>query len=279
MSTALSETFTHDGLSLHYLRWGPADAPPLVLLHGLRAYAYWFEEFAEVAAARFQVISLDQRGRGASDWAPDGQYNTDAYVADLAALADHLKLDRFVLLGHSMGGTNALNYAASHPDRVAALVIVDSAPELDMAGLTRIRSELARTPNAFGSRAEALTFLREMHPRAGERSIATRMEWMLRRRETGELDWRIDPAIFDPRLTPDPPQRSWDALAKVACPTLMVRGAISDLVTAQIADRMIDTLRSGERVDIEQAAHMVVEDNPVAFTSAVLGFLDKKVPR
>lgn len=273
--TPLSGHCTREGLPLHYLRWHNDGAPPLVLLHGLRAYARWFEEFAEAAAVRYDVIALDQRGRGQSGWAADGRYDTDAYMADLHALVEQLGLERFTLLGHSMGGTNVVNYTAAHPARVEALVIVDSAPVLDLVGLTRIREEMGRTPARFATAEQAQAFLHEMHPRAGARSLATRLDWMLRPAADGGFDWRIDPAIFDPRMKPDPPQRMWNALTKVVCPTLLVRGAISDLITREVAQQMIDTLAAGELVEIDGAAHMVVEDNPHDFTTAVLAFLDR----
>lgn len=270
---AHSTFITSQGLSLHVAEWGSADLPAVVLLHGLRAYGYWFEEFAEAAAGRFHLLALDQRGRGASDWAPAGRYTTDDYVADIAALVEQKKLDRYALVGHSMGGTNALNYAAGNPPGLEALVIVDSAPELDPRGLSRIREELGRTPDSFATRQDALEFLRPLHRRASARSLSTRLDWMLAEDEHGRCQWRIDPKIFDPRMTPDPAERSWNAVRNVACPVLVVRGSDSDLVTRECADRMAATFPQASRAEIPDAAHMVVEDNPAAFTAAVLPFL------
>ncbi|MDX3906230.1 MAG: alpha/beta hydrolase [Pigmentiphaga sp.] len=271
---ARSTSITSQGLSLHLVEWGADELPAVVLLHGLRAYGYWFEEFAEAAAGSFHLIALDQRGRGASDWAPAGRYTTDDYVADIAALVEQKNLHRYALVGHSMGGTNALNYAAAKPPGLEALVIVDSAPELDPRGLARIREELGRTPGSFASQEEALDFLRPLHRRASARSLATRLEWMLMQDAQGRWQWRIDPKIFDPRMTPDPPERSWKAVADVACPVLVVRGSDSDLVTRDCADRMAAEFRHASRAEIPAAAHMVVEDNPAAFTAAVLPFLE-----
>jgi pimeloyl-ACP methyl ester carboxylesterase len=262
-----------DGLRLHYVEWGEANQPPIVMLHGLRAYGHWFDEFAAVAEGRYRLIAPDQRGRGASDWAKDGRYNTDAYVADLAGLVDTLGLDRFVLFGHSMGGTNAINYAAQYPGRVSALVIIDSAPELDPRGLTRIRGELGATPKAFATWEEARAFIRRLHVRPSEQHIATRLAWMLKEAAPGRIVWRLDDAIFDPRMTPDPPSRSWSMLAQIRCPTLLVRGGVSDLVTPEMAERVAAAVPEGRCVDIPEAGHMVVEDNPDGFNAAVMAFL------
>src|SRR5512134_3795774 len=119
---------TRDGLRLHYVEWGAVTAPAIVALHGLRSFAYTWEPVALPLADRFRIVALDQRGRGLSDWDPQRRYHAREYVLDLEALVDHLGLDRFVLLGHSMGGANAFIYAARHPERVAALVIEDMGP-------------------------------------------------------------------------------------------------------------------------------------------------------
>jgi len=268
-----SGRFPSGSLNLHYVEWGQPGATAVVALHGLRAYGWWFAEFGEAAQQDFRVLALDQRGRGMSDWAPDGRYSTDAYVADLEQFREHLGLDRMILLGHSMGGTNVVNYAARYPQHVQALVIVDSAPELDIAGLSRIRQELARTPALFESRAVAREFLRSLHGRASEGNLDTRVTWMLREADGGRLVWRIDSAIFDPKMTPDPPERMWTALRQVACPTLIVRGGLSDLITSDVVERMLAALKHGRAVDVPDAGHMVVEDNPDGFNAVVLPFL------
>lgn len=274
LTHAAEKYVTANGLRLHYVDWGNEGAPPMVLLHGLRAYGHWFDEFAEAARDRYRLLALDQRGRGESDWARDGDYTTDAYVADLEAFVDALKLERFVLGGHSMGGTNVINYAARHPDRLAALLILESAPELDPAGIGRIRRELAATPRDFDSWEAARAFLRTRHERPSDEHIRTRLRWMLKETPDGRITWRLDPAIFDPRLTPDPPARTWARLDKIRCPTLVVRGGLTDLVTVETVERMVATIPGSRWVEIPEAGHMVLEDNPPAFNAAVMGFLD-----
>ncbi len=263
----------HGGtLQMHCVTRGTPSAPPIVMLHGLRAYGQWFEEFAEAAASDFFMIAPDQRGRGLTDWAQDGKYDTDAYVADVLQLADNWPLGKFAIIGHSMGGTNAINFAARFPDRVSALVIVDSAPELDSVGLGRIARETSAMPQSFGSETAARTYLRTLHAQASERSIQTRLSQALMERN-GDLVWRLDPAIFP--LKPDPPERSWSALAAIECPALVVRADDSDLVTAECADRMVKTLRQGEGVSVPNAGHMVLEDNPDGFAKVTLPFLNQ----
>lgn len=273
MITTSRRLALYDGaLQMHCVTWGSPSAPPVVMLHGLRAYGQWFEEFAEAVETDFFMIAPDQRGRGSTDWATDGKYDTDAYVADLLQLADRWPIQRFAIVGHSMGGTNAINFAAQYPDRVSGLVIVDSAPELSPVGLVRIARETASMPQSFDSEAAARAYLRTLHARASERSIDTRLAWALVERD-GRLTWRLDPAIFP--LKPDPPERSWSALAAIECPTLVMRAGDSDLVTTECADRMVQTLKQGEGASVPNAGHMVLEDNPGGFTRLARPFLKK----
>jgi esterase len=263
---------TVNGTNLHYVEWGSPTATPIVLLHGLRAYAHWYDDFAEAAKDRYRVIAQDLRGRGASEWAKDADYSTDAYVRDLEGLTDHLGLSRFILGGHSLGGVIVANYAARHPDRVAALLILDMSPDVNPAGIERIRRELGETPEEFASWDQARAFLRRLHLRASDEHRATRLQWMLEEKPDGKIVWRFDGEIRKPRAL-DPPERTWTAFKGIRCPTLIVRGALSDIVALESAEAVVKTIAASRRVEIPEAAHMVAEDNPQAFNAAVLEFL------
>src|SRR3954451_6027116 len=125
---------TLNGLRTHYVEWGDEDRPALVMLHGLRSYARTFEPLAERLGDHYRVLAPDARGRGDSDWDPRGEYYTESYVADLEQFADHLGLERLLLLGHSMGGTTTYVYAARHPGRVGAVVVEDIGPGSSLSG-------------------------------------------------------------------------------------------------------------------------------------------------
>ncbi len=270
---ATSHFATVNGLRLRYVEWGDPSAPPIVALHGLRAYAHWFDEFADAVAARYRLIALDQRGRGDSDWAPDGAYTRPAYVADLEGLVDALGLGPFVLVGHSMGGLNSIYYAASHPDHVKALVCVDIGPDIDPAGIERIRKELGETPASFPSWDAAAAFTAQRHPGATPENRETRLRWMFREGAEGEIQWRLDPAIFDPSLRVDAPEDTWAAWRQVRCPALVLRGGITDILSAATCERMVREAPRSQWVEIPDAGHMVLEDNPDGFNAAVAAFL------
>ena len=109
MTAQAREGWIHsEGLRLRTVEWGDPQAPVIVALHGLRSFAHTWEPVALPLADRWRVIALDQRGRGASDWDPQRRYFTPHYLRDLEALVDQRGLARFVLVGHSMGGTSRL---------------------------------------------------------------------------------------------------------------------------------------------------------------------------
>lgn len=271
----LSKYATLDDISLHYVEWGQQNSPPIVMLHGLRAYGLWFEDFALAIKDRFRVLAVDQRGRGKSDWARDGDYTRGAYVADVEGFVAAQGLDRFILVGHSMGGLNAIYYAARHPERLKALIIIDIGPDLDPAGMQRIRGELAATPMQFASWAAARAFLEQRHPLASAENIDTRLQWMLKGSSTGEIIWCLDPAVFDPNLRADPPEEAWALLRKISCPTLIVRGGASDLLQVVTCNRMCELMADSRWVEVPRAGHMVLEDNPDGFNTVAVDFLNQ----
>ncbi|MGH7264683.1 MAG: alpha/beta fold hydrolase, partial [Candidatus Rokuibacteriota bacterium] len=118
------------GVTLALLEWGPAGRPPVLLLHGGAAHAHWFDRVALTLAGACHVAALDQRGHGESGWATPPAYATEDFAGDLAAVLDGLGWDRAALVGHSMGGHNAMAFAAWHPARVRALVVVDARPAI-----------------------------------------------------------------------------------------------------------------------------------------------------
>ena len=271
---------SHDGLGFHVTEWGQPDAWPVLMLHGIRGYA---ETFAGVAAALqpgFRVIAFDQRGRGETDWDPRHDYYTDTYVADVEALVTQLGLQRFDLLGHSMGGINAIVHAARNPGQVRRLVIEDAGPGAFDAsdGATRIRRELASTPTAFASWDEAAAFMRALRPTVTEEARQQRLQSMLKPMSGGGFTWRYDHAgIAATRLNPDP-TRQVDLAAYVRqlqCETLVVRGGRSDYLQPAMAEHMRALNPRISTLEIPDAGHYVHDDQPALFAEAVTTFLKR----
>ena len=270
-----SRTVTANGINLHYLDWGAEGNPPLVLLHGLRGHANVWADVAESLCGDYHVYALDQRGRGDTDHAPGGDYSTEAFVADLIGFVDALGLDKFVLFGHSMGGRNSMAFAGAHPERLERLCIVDIGPRIEPAGGNRITEELRAIPPYFDSFEDALAHVQGGNRFASEAVMRRRLAGQTRQLPDGKLGWKFDPAIREQRIngTAAPAADLWPALENITCPTLVVRGTETDLLTQETADQMVGALAQGSMVNIERAGHMVFEDNPEDFIAAVKSWL------
>jgi esterase len=267
-----------NGLHLRVVEWGDPQAQPIVMLHGIRGFAETFAGMAAALQPGYRVIAFDQRGRGESDWDPAGDYYTDAYVRDLAALVDGLDLATFDLLGHSMGGINAIVYASRHPHRVRRLVIEDAGPGAfeNSAGARRIVEELRTTPTSFDHWEAASNFMRQLRPTVTEPARQQRLRSMLKPLPEGRYTWRYDHAgIARTRLHPDP-ARVVDLqppVRAIACPTLVIRGERSDYLQPQQAEAMCASNAHLRWIQVADAGHYVHDDQPAAFERAVVAFL------
>ncbi len=269
------KTVTANGLKLNYLDWGNEQATPMVLLHGLRGHRHSWDDFSATVCKDFHVLSLDQRGRGDSDWAPDGDYSTDAYVADLDAFSDALGLDKFVLVGHSMGGRNSMTFGGKYPEKLEKLVVVDVGPESDPRGGARIAREIINVPEEFNSFEDVVEYMGKQNRFASDAVMRRRLTYATKELPNGKIGWRYDLAIREARWQgiTTPQEDLWPALSKITCPTLIVRGTETDLLTHEVAQRMVDTFPNAQLVEIPSAGHMVFEDNPEDFIAAVKKFL------
>ena len=108
---------------------------------------------------------------------------------------------------------------------------------------------------------------------ASSESRETRLRWMFRESTEGEIQWRIDPAIFDPELRVDAPADTWAAWTQVRCPALILRGGVTDILTTETCEKMVREAPSSRWVEVPDAGHMVLEDNPEGFNGAVGEFL------
>jgi pimeloyl-ACP methyl ester carboxylesterase len=271
-----------DGLSIHVLEWSESGTP-LVLVHGFGNEAHIWDDFAPLVAPHYRTVAVDLRGHGDSDHDPEARYDYDFHVADLEAVTAALGIERLVLVGHSFGGRTSMLFAAKHPERMAGLVIVDIGPEHDPRGTTRIRLEvMQRGDGSFAAPTEYERVLAHNFPAGSPDALRRMAQHELRQREDGRWLRKADPAFMTARAGEaeaeaqerDTAKRLWDALARISCPTLVVRGAASDILSPEIADRMADeVLAKGQLAVVPRAAHSVMTDNPAGFAEAVTGFV------
>lgn len=151
-------SFKSEGLNLTYRRFGKPGKTPVLLLHGLLYFSYdWIATAVGLATDR-EIVALDQRGFGDSDWSATKDYKVADYARDAKNLIDHLGWAKAIVVGHSMGGRNAVCCAITYPDRVAGLVLVDAPPYNAPHGARRIGDQVAGTPDRFSSLDEALEY-------------------------------------------------------------------------------------------------------------------------
>ena len=272
------------GVSLHVLEWSDTGTP-LVLVHGFGNEAHIWDDFAPLVAPHYRTVAVDLRGHGDSAHDPERRYDYDFHVADLEAVTAALGIDRLVLVGHSFGGRTSMLFAAKHPERMAGLVIVDIGPEHDPRGTTRIRMEvMQRGDGSFASPAEYERVLAHNFPAGSEGALRRMAHHELRQRADRRFERKADPSFMAGRADTseaeaetherDTAKRLWDALARIPCPTLVVRGAASDILSPEIADRMVDdVLAKGQLAIVPRSAHSVMTDNPAGFAEAVGSFV------
>ena len=274
-TTVSDELIELRGLRFHYRDWpsARADAPALVLLHGFSGHARSWDVFAEAMTDRYRVLALDQRGHGETSWGAADQYDVNTMAADLKAFVQSLALGKFALLGLSMGGIVAIDYAARHPEALAACVIVDIGPEIAKSGLNRIQSSV-QAVDIFETKDDAFAAARADNSRPPEALHRARVDASLMRVEDGRWTYRYDRALRVPgtlRLRGGEPL--WRDCARIAARTLVVRGEVSDILSEGTAERMVQTIPDAQLALIASASHAVPFDAPEAFLDAVGGFL------
>jgi pimeloyl-ACP methyl ester carboxylesterase len=267
---ARSRTLDVRGLRLHFLESGRAGAPALCFLHGGAAHAHWFDKVTPALGDRFHAIALDQRGHGESQWAEPPAYGTEDFTADLLELMDRLGWRRMALIGHSMGGHNAMTFSAWHPERVSALVIVDSRPAIPPERLDVMHARGRRLPRAHPSQEAAVHAFRLL-PREtfAEPSFLAHLARAGMMPRNGGWGWRFDPATHGARRPVD----AWPLLAQITAPTLVVRGGLSPVLPAEMAERLRAAIPRATLVTVPNAYHHLTLDRPAEFTAELLRFL------
>jgi len=273
------------GLDLHLLEWSD-EGVPLLLLHGFGNEAHIWDDFAPTVAPHYRTLALDHRGHGDSAWDPERRYEHETMVADIEAVTEALGIERLVLVGHSLGGRISTLFAGKHPERMAGLVLVDIGPELDPRGLIRIRQDVEsdREP-VFASLEEYARMLSLAYPATRPETLVHMARHSARRREDGRYVLKIDPALrgaFGDTETDEERETrekemtraQWSALERITCPTLVVRGAASDVFDPDVADRMVDeVLANGRLAVVPRSGHSVMSDNPEGFNEALAAFV------
>jgi non-heme chloroperoxidase len=253
---------------------GDPAAPPVVLLAGGGQTRHaWGGTAAKLGRRGWYAITVDQRGHGDSDWAADGDYTVQRYADDLRAVCAQLGTPP-AIVGASLGGIAALLAVGEDPPaKVAAIVLVDIAPRIQLQGVGRIVAFMNAHPDGFASLDEAGDAVAAyLHHRPRPKDTKG-LEKNLRLGEDGRWRWHWDPRFMNGRRDGMTGERLENAARRLHLPTFLVRGRMSDVVSEEDARAFLAIAPNARYTDVSGAGHMVAGDRNDRFTDAVAGFL------
>ncbi len=258
------------GLRLQAYEWGRPGSRPVLLLHSLAAHSHWWDWTAPLLARSVHVIALDLRGHGGSAWVEPAAYRATDYAADVVAVLDALGWRAPLVMGHSLGGYVGACLAARHPDRVGRLVIVDTMTRWTEQETTWALEQAERPGPELASREEAGARFR-LSPRETT-APADRLRHLgeegVRERQPGV--WQH---AFDRRVFAHARPAAWSILPGGACPTLVVRGDGSTIMSRESGQRVAAAVKNGRFAEVKGAYHHLVLDDPAQFAAIVEGWL------
>ncbi|MGV3758292.1 MAG: alpha/beta fold hydrolase [Actinomycetota bacterium] len=263
---------------------GPEDGPAVVLLHGGGQTRHsWHGTWRVLADAGWRAVSLDLRGHGDSEWAPDGDYSLDAFAADVVAVVAALPHPP-ILVGASLGGLSSLTAVGEAPvqeDVARGLVLVDVAHRLEEDGRERIGAFMVQHLDGFATLDEAADAIAAYNPHRPRPTDLSGLAKNLRQREDGRWYWHWDPTFVlgrlgsadETRASVVEPERLTRAVEALRVPTLLVRGRSSDLLSEEGAQDFLARVPHAEYADVAGAGHMVAGDRNEVFNRSILDFL------
>jgi pimeloyl-ACP methyl ester carboxylesterase len=259
------------GCAIHYLRWGDRAKPGVVLVHGGAAHAHWWSFIAPLLTPMYHVVALDLSGHGDSGRRPE--YRSEYWGEEVMAVArDAGIVGAPLLVGHSMGGIVCISAAARWGDRLAGAIIVDSPvrrPDPESEEGTRGRA--FRNPKTYPDFEMAVAKFRLVPPQPCENDWIVEHVARHSLHETAEgWTWKFDPVVFRRQRS----EQISEHLSSVRCRVALFRGELSELVTPDVADYMVELLhRNAPLVEIPQAHHHLLLDQPLAFVAALRAIL------
>ncbi len=276
------------GLPIHCLEWGEPGGDPLLLVHGFLDLAFsWTPLVAELqrrGPRPLWIVAPDCRGHGDSGWAgAGGYYHFPDYVLDLDAVVQDLGVKSFKLIGHSMGGTISLLYTGAFPDRVAKLALIEGvgpagiifsdAPQRMGQWIGEIRQRGRNHFRAYSSVAAGAQQLRQTNPRLPESFAAELAQAAMKQNANGKWLWKFDPLHRTAAPQPFYTAQAIEFLRRIACPVLIVDGQQSHQSKRADKQPRYDAIAHRRHVVIDNAGHMVHQDDPAALVAALLPFL------
>jgi pimeloyl-ACP methyl ester carboxylesterase len=262
---------TVNGLRLHYLEWGAASKPAMILLHGIARHAHTFDHIAPDFARDYHVLAVDMRGHGDSGWSPEGAYLVEDYVKDIEGLVRQLGIRRMTLHGNSTGGRVVQVFAGMHPDLVERLIVEDVGPERPQDIADSFARQVRQDADGWASEDELVKQLVARSQRTPEPLIRTYAHFGTKRRDDGRLVWKRDPNLVKGFVVTE----LWEHIGKITSPTLYVIGGASRIVPAATQERLKQTLPNVEIVTMPGLGHYPNEEDLPGFLAIVNRFLKR----
>ena len=246
---------------LAYTEWGdPGERKVLVCVHGLTRCGRDFDALARTMASDYRVVCPDVPGRGLSGWLKNPmEYRVETYIADMVTLLARLDADSVHWLGTSMGGLIGMTLASLAETPLQKLVLNDVGPIVSAVSLARIGEYLGKAPQ-FPDFATAVQYVRAVSATFGAHSDAqwsTLTEHVVRRQPDGSYRMHYDPAIAVPfsAAAPEKDIELWPCYDAIRCPTLVIRGALSDLLKRETMEEMASRGPRAKTLEIAHVGH------------------------
>jgi len=265
-----------NGIRFHYLDWGSYKLQPILLLHGFMAHAHVWDDFAQNFRTRYHVIALDQRGHGETQWCEDGAYSIYDHFSDLVCFIEALDLKDFIIIGHSMGGRNALFYTACSPNRVKKLILIDARPGNDPKSSEGLKNLIDHIPLQTRSVEEAVKKVRTLSPYLSKEICNHIVAHGFKQMPDGKLV-----PTFDVRMIQQLEKMDYDAedlwpfLQNVNCRSLVIRGKRSSFLSKKVAQEICRFIPNAELREIPESTHFPAQENPIVFNKVISDFLNQ----
>ena len=280
-----SHSYFSQRLKLHYLEWGDADKPHVLLIHGVQDHCRSWDWTAEALAKDYHVIAPDLRGHGDSEWAKGSSYGSLEFIYDIAQLVEQEQLDPVNIIGHSLGGMIACLFAGTFPERVASLVSVEGvgsywqklhgeeSPTNRMREwVEQSRTIAARIPRRYAELPDALERMKTSNPHLDDEHAEHLTIHGSHRNEDGSYSWKFDNYTHAWSPFGLPYDESNQVHEAISCPTLLLN-AKQGMEHRTGQDGSLKFFRHGTLIDIDEAGHWLHHDQFGQFIDATRAFL------
>lgn len=265
--------------NFHYQILGQESGPKLVFLHGLLGSANNWRKITSQLQQDYHILIYDQRGHGRS-FQPDTGYSPEDYAEDLNKILNEIGWEKINLVGHSMGGRNALAFSASHSERLISLVIEDIGPTSGKENVDKIERLLGLVPVPFASRQEARKFFEVDFPRRlmGSSQAVTLANYFytnISEQKDGSFSWRFSLDGVLQSLQEGRVRDRWDEVEALRVPTLWIRGEFSEDLPRDVFEKVVRSNSRIQGVEVADSGHWVHFDQVEEFTQRLKDFLSE----